>query len=201
MTKPTLVIGMHRSGTSVTAGVIHKLGVTMGEEMIPADNHNPSGYFEDKEAVGINEQILNSNGGSWLRPPQQITTYDNDDVERFIKKRNQNYNKWGFKDPRTTITYPVWASEQDFNVVFTKRDNKDIFTSLMRRQRMKPRIYKQCIQIYTDKLGALKENMNTDNYVEVEYDNLTAQPSTVVKRIADFVGQPMNEEAVGLVRL
>ena len=47
--KQTVVIlGMHRSGTSLTAGILHLLGVNMGDRLLPADKFNAQGYFENQ---------------------------------------------------------------------------------------------------------------------------------------------------------
>lgn len=44
-----VVAGQPRSGTSCTAGVLHHLGVPMGERFLPAAPANPVGYFEELE--------------------------------------------------------------------------------------------------------------------------------------------------------
>ena len=41
------VVGAPRSGTSCTAGIIHHLGVSMGEKMRPPAPRNQRGFFED----------------------------------------------------------------------------------------------------------------------------------------------------------
>ena len=42
------ILGMHRSGTSVTARVVNLLGAYIGEgeEMMEPDPNNPAGYYE-----------------------------------------------------------------------------------------------------------------------------------------------------------
>ncbi len=47
MSRSVLVIGVPRSGTSCVAGVLHHLGVPMGERVIPANRWNPRGFFHD----------------------------------------------------------------------------------------------------------------------------------------------------------
>lgn len=50
---PILVTGFPRSGTSVTAGVLHHCGayVNTKDPLRPPDEHNPTGYFE---SIGLN---------------------------------------------------------------------------------------------------------------------------------------------------
>src|ERR1700709_755262 len=56
---PVLVIaGMHRSGTSFLASLLHGCGCLMGETLLPADAHNRPGYFEDLEFLDLNRRML-----------------------------------------------------------------------------------------------------------------------------------------------
>src|SRR3954454_13549727 len=49
---------MHRSGTSLTASLLHRGGCRMGEEMLPADANNRSGYSEDLAFLDLNQRML-----------------------------------------------------------------------------------------------------------------------------------------------
>ena len=51
-----IVLGMHRSGTSLIAGVLHEMGVNMGSNLMKADEYNPKGYFEDIEIYKFNSR-------------------------------------------------------------------------------------------------------------------------------------------------
>ena len=53
-----LVVGMHRSGTSLPAGVLNTLGITFPGKAIAADIHNPDGYFEWAEVVHTERLLL-----------------------------------------------------------------------------------------------------------------------------------------------
>jgi len=47
MPRPVVaVLGPQRGGTSLTAGIIHKLGVSLGEQFRTTNNANPRGYYE-----------------------------------------------------------------------------------------------------------------------------------------------------------
>ena len=54
----TMVLGMHRSGTSLLGGVLQHLGVALPGETIAGDQHNPEGYFEWDAVVAIQERLL-----------------------------------------------------------------------------------------------------------------------------------------------
>ena len=52
-----LVVGMHRSGTSLLGGILQQLGIALPGETIKGDCHNPEGYFEWDEVVAIQERL------------------------------------------------------------------------------------------------------------------------------------------------
>ena len=56
--KTVVVLGMHRSGTSMIASILNKLGVSMGKVMLGKTPSNPLGHFEDKDFYNLNRKIL-----------------------------------------------------------------------------------------------------------------------------------------------
>ena len=82
-----LIVGMHRSGTSLLGGLLQRLGVALPGEQIAADHHNPEGYFESREVVDLQERLLidldrwlpSANGclalpPNWLQHPATLAT-------------------------------------------------------------------------------------------------------------------------------
>src|SRR5262249_1740037 len=65
-----VVLGMHRSGTSALAGMLHHLGVALGDELMPATADNPRGYWEHRDIVAINDRLMTELGRTWhdVRP-------------------------------------------------------------------------------------------------------------------------------------
>ena len=62
------VLGLHRSGSSATAGVLHHLGANMGDDLLPPSLCNIRGFFENVHFVNLNDEILRTAGGSWDSP-------------------------------------------------------------------------------------------------------------------------------------
>src|SRR5215472_599841 len=60
-----VVLGMHRSGTSALTGMLHHLGVTLGENLMPATIDNPRGYWEHADIVKVHERLMASLGWDW----------------------------------------------------------------------------------------------------------------------------------------
>ena len=60
-----LVLGMHRSGTSATAGLLAQLGARMPANPIRADRNNPHGYWEPEPVVSLHNRLLAEAGSAW----------------------------------------------------------------------------------------------------------------------------------------
>lgn len=117
--KTIVVLGMHRSATSMTARSLHKSEeVFMGEKLLLGLPDNPKGHYEDTKFLNLNIEILKSAGGSWNNPPsrEKILEQKNkfDDkiknlVEQSVKNaKNKGLSSWGFKDPRTVLTIELY---------------------------------------------------------------------------------------------
>ncbi len=134
------IIGMHRSGTSLVTGVLYHCGLYLGENLLMGARDNPKGHFEDRTFIGINNQILKLNGGSWRNPPKIIKN------KYSVFQRAQEFLKsWpkekivGFKDPRLCITFPFWyylTAPEPVKVIYVERPVPEIASSLKKRNGM-----------------------------------------------------------------
>ena len=52
------IAGMHRSGTSLVAGLVRAAGLPMGEELVGASATNPHGHHEDRAFVALHDAAL-----------------------------------------------------------------------------------------------------------------------------------------------
>jgi len=115
-----LVLGMHRSGTSLLSSLVQSLGISVGDNLIPGDMHNPAGYFEDRKCVDIQERMLEALGQPWatdkgMLPFPARWWHDPamrplvNELELWIDKRQFSCKRvWSLKDPRTTRFLPLW---------------------------------------------------------------------------------------------
>lgn len=55
-----IVVGMHRSGTSVLMNLLQRAGADLGDPagFYPCDRWNPDGYFEQQEILTANRKLL-----------------------------------------------------------------------------------------------------------------------------------------------
>jgi hypothetical protein len=116
--RPVCVLGVGRSGTSLAARALGDLGVELGSEddMLPPSELNPGGFWELREVLELNEEILAALGGTWWQAPPRPAGWERrPELEPFVARIADlvarhfgGAARWGFKDPRTTLTLPLW---------------------------------------------------------------------------------------------
>lgn len=102
------ILGMHRSGTSFLTGSLQQAGLEL-HQVHEQNPHNLKGNRENPAIMQLNDWVLDSNGGSWDRPPQNLQWSEAQLAQgRDILAQYQDYPLWGFKDPRVLITLDGW---------------------------------------------------------------------------------------------
>lgn len=103
---------MHKSGTTLISQILDKSGINMGnfDKTISYDKGN---QYERIECQNINMTILSclhKHSLDVLKPIHSIP--DNArvamEIKRLINNLNRDHTFWGFKDPRTCLTYAIW---------------------------------------------------------------------------------------------
>jgi len=141
-----VVMGMHRSGTSAVANVLHHLGVSMGDRLLPANRWNPHGHYEDVDFFELNVEMLHLAGGDWAHPPAEEAIREAGrwllpEMIQLVRWKERARRTWGWKDPRMALTIRVWwealgqAMIQDVRVVRVVREHVAVVESLARRSR------------------------------------------------------------------
>ena len=102
------VLGMHRSGTSCLAGSLQQQGLFLGEHNTRAP-WNLRGNRENLDIMKLQEDILERSGGSWDEPPPTIEWKpEHFETARGLLAAHADHPVWGFKDPRTLMTFDGW---------------------------------------------------------------------------------------------
>ena len=135
-------MGFGRSGTSLMAGILHRSGYFVGDDLYPPRESNPMGFFENAFINGINEKILSTYdyvkinnkadspehesspfnplyGQRWLSyiEPASSITFADDGIRADIQQA-VSAPLYAYKDPRFNYTLPVWEKFLPDEVVY-----------------------------------------------------------------------------------
>ena len=141
---PVIVLGMHRSGTTMIARLLEAAGVFMGARL--SGNHEPRviqdanrqifDYFQagwiEAERVPIPQTLLNGFDGLCsdiaLRLTEEIPSC-------FCDAHRGGAAGWGFKDPRTSVTAGFFLRLfPDARAIFIHRSGEDVAASILKRE-------------------------------------------------------------------
>jgi hypothetical protein len=196
-----LVFGLARSGTSVTARILHDLGVPMGEKMIPT---NPEwcrdGFYEDEEFDTLCRLMFKSkldvNDGKITRvePPSLLL-----DFCSLVKRRNAKHLKWGVKNLAIMYflkDFCAWCG--DVGLILCRRPFIECVESHAARRKIS---LAQCAQEAGTNLLWAERTFTTFTgpKMEVHYHDLLKSPREQVRRLAEFCGIPYRDEVAACV--
>ncbi len=144
-----VVMGMHRSGTSLTSRMLEAGGVYFGapEDLAPPAEDNVRGFWEHLEIRAINEELLVRLGGDWRSPPAShdgLADDANDDLRERARAVLCDLSRvsplTGWKDPRTALVLPFWRSllGHAMHPILCVRHPRSVAASLERRDGMPP---------------------------------------------------------------
>jgi len=146
-----VVLGMHRSGTSALTGMLHHLGVALGDRLMVASPDNPRGYWEHNDVVAVHERLMAALGWGWddIRPlpsgfeRQEPALTARRELTAILARDFSGVALWGVKDPRLCRLMPLWtelfAEERvEPRYLLAVRHPLDVAESLAERDGMTP---------------------------------------------------------------
>ena len=196
------ITGMHRSGTSLVARLLHECGVALGPERElkkrAADNRD--GYFENRSFVRLNDAIIAQFGGKWNRPPSFPPGWEfTPEAEIFLPQAEKlvgefRQNSWGWKDPRTSLTLPFWRRLlPDLKVIVCIRNPVEVSRSLFVRSDTKsPAQFALLLTYYRQLLKATSR----DTRLVTHYESYFADAGAELRRVLAWLGADGASETV-----
>jgi hypothetical protein len=154
MSAPVIVIGAHRSGTTLVVGMLKALGLFVGKKK---DVNHEALFF-----VRFNEWLMHRSGATWDHPEPVRELFTSEHAAdaralaqacadamirspytvsylgwtRFLRQRRLDRLSfpWAWKDPRSTFTLPLWLEcFPEAKVIHVMRHGVDAAQSLTRR--------------------------------------------------------------------
>jgi hypothetical protein len=209
------VLGMSRSGTSLSARILDRAGVYLGAEedllggelnQIPGEDRdkaraaNPEGFWEHYRLMRLNERILHRLGGNWRQPPPLAPGWERSphlDEEReearaLIEGTFAGRDLWGWKDPRNSLTLPFWQRLLPrMRYVVCLRNPLDVAASLQRRDGIS---LEHGAKLWLAYVAWALVNTSGRPRLLLAYESYFRDPDGVAARLAAFAG---GEHALG----
>lgn len=209
LSRPIVILGMHRSGTSALAGALQKLGVYLGEpdELYKGDRWNPNGYFEYSRIVELNDELLRSAGAAWDAPPDEegykkigdprnsLLPKARDVCADLARRAADRGTPWGFKDPRLCLTWIFWRQVlQHPRVVLCIRPPAETIASLQARNQFSSELAVYLVDKY---LSAVLAHFADGCVTVVSYADLVSRPVLTIGALSTALRHKwMNEDVV-----
>ncbi|MBV9824906.1 MAG: hypothetical protein JO001_04375 [Alphaproteobacteria bacterium] len=168
--------GIERGGTSMIAAVLHKLGITMGD--------NLDATFEDHELANAARDYISLSTQS-----SQVT------LKHAVKTRNQRHAQWGFKIPNIFLNIEIIEFIRDPVLVFVFRDNIAIAERIAASTR---RSTADAFDYVANLQGRLAETFarTTRPSLAISYEKAVAKPEEFVRHMAETLSLSMPQEAL-----
>ncbi|MCF6355618.1 MAG: glycosyltransferase [Candidatus Polarisedimenticolaceae bacterium] len=187
-----IVLGMHRSGTSVLARLLNMMGAYFGPEGIStgANQENPKGFWERRDVRQLNDFVLNSVDCDWDR----VADFDqkelpDDVIAEFREKASKiilevdAHRPWFFKEPRLCVLFKLWRNLFEVPVcIHIYRNPVEVAHSLFTRNNIPIHAGIALWEKYN--LSALEASHGLPRFV-ASYNKLMEDPVSEVEYIYD----------------
>ena len=200
----TVILGMHRSGTSAIAKAMEVFGVSLGNNLIPKGFDNERGFFEDRDITAFNDHLQEILGYQWYGP-EMVKPFDwqredvqtkKEEAKSLLQAKLSHNDNFGFKDPRTAVLLEFWNRVFDElgvtpRYVIAVRNPIDVASSLKVRNDLA--IAKSLYLWAASTIASLKL---TSGFVRVivSFEALLTNPEKQLKRIGKSLELPLPED-------
>jgi len=188
-----IVTGVHRSGTSMIAGILSNLSIPMGEGAVmnPAPE-NPEGFFERIDVMQLNDSVLKKLGGSWQAPPnlgpESLFSIDQNVLSHYrssIDLFSGSFNSWFVKDPRISLILPIWdrLALTNLSLIFSVRNPQSVAQSLHLRNGLS---HRRAIALWWAYNQQLLSSVDSRDTLFIDYDSAKRSKKVTTEKIASF---------------
>lgn len=197
-----IVLGMHRSGTSMITNMLENAGyfVGEGEDILNPAFDNPKGFFENRKIIAINDLILQLCGGSWDNPPSEsdikqinIDPYLSSIIYKIFERKNLVV----IKDPRMCLTFPVWKEllPDNLKIIYVKRLRDAVISSLNKRNEFDESKSKNLYQVYNERAVNYCNGFET---ISLDFEDMfTEKRDSVLANLGEFLNSSEDMIQIG----
>ncbi len=194
MKRLVLVIGVHRSGTSVLTKGLETMGISLGDTLISPNIYNEKGYWEDLDFHALNLEMLNSFEDRFrfflsITDEEATTLCEKGflaKASQLLRTKFSSSHHLGIKNPRFSILLPFWKR------VFLACGVLPSFVIALRNpfsvaaghNQFKNQHPEQPLWTWVSYLLSCLEESEGYERIIVDYDELLKKPTHQITRIA-----------------
>lgn len=206
-----VVLGMHRSATSILTRALHVRGCTLSSDLLGANASNPSGHWESRVAIDIDDQLLHALGRTWDDPRELPQGWMSGPEAMEARRRirimlGEDFKRtklWAIKEPRMCRLAPLWIDEItrmgfEVKVVMAVRHPYEVALSLLRRDGLPTA---QGLMLWARHLLEAEAATRNLTRLVIEHGEITDDWRSAMRRIeTQFdISWPVSEEVAGVL--
>lgn len=190
-----IVIGMHRSGTSMVTRLLNLCGLYFGPEGLSTgfNPENEKGFWERVDVRALNDQVLASMGATWDSPlpafeskakrlPSSLTHA----AKRLLLEIDA-HRPWVIKEPRLCLTFRFIKPLMEMPVaIIPVRDPMSVALSLHRRNKFSIELSLALWECYS--IALLRNTKGLSRYL-IQYEELLLNPYDQVAKLHAFLAE------------
>lgn len=195
-----VVLGMHKSGTTLVARALHESGIVMGQEF-PKDADYASVKYEAHWAqeitdriLGLSRKCLSLDVTSQSLPAGGVAEDILQRMRKMAVELGGRYADWGFKDPRAALTYRYWRQAlPPHRVIIIYRDPVEVWR---RYARVNHKWWsRSAFQVWSDYnksiLESIPADMGADTLI-LKFEDLLSN-NEEWRRLENFTGRKLSD--------
>lgn len=191
-----VVLGMHRSGTSVIARGLAALGINLGDNLVPENWDNERGFWEDAEIVAFNENLQEKLGYIWfgstvvdgINWKDKFIIEAKEQAKQLLANKIEQNQIYAFKDPRTAMLIEFWLEvfhelQLSPYYVIALRNPLEVAASLYKRNDL-PK--EKSLLLWAASIYQSISFTRNETRLVVSYNELLESPLDQLSRISTF---------------
>lgn len=205
MNSPIIILGMHRSGTSMITRLLHLCGLYLGQEkdMMKPQPENPEGYWENWKITRFNDEMLEKMGGNYHQPPHLAPGWLNDELFAGMKHRAkglftefETQPLWGWKDPRSMLLLDLWNEMfPDARYILCIRNPAETAESLAKRK-LHGIDFSAGLKLWQDYHENMLRVLKPEQLVITHYMSYFYNPDAELRRVLDLLKVEASETQI-----
>lgn len=192
--KALVILGMHRSGTSVLTEALCKVGFAAPQTPLPPREDHPNGFRESEPVIAFNDRLLQAMGtscNSLLNDPDAFKTLANQEAwyqeaEDLLNLEYPTDESFVIKDPRMCRLWPFWEQvlrrmNLTIRVILLARSPWEVAASLEKRNGLD---YDRGVLLWLQHLVYAEIATRHVRRARITYDALLRAPKDGIKYLA-----------------